>query len=69
VKVDLDPVLSPDGSSDQLLARANKIVFGGMASAETLSTVKSELQGLEKPEERRAVALALLIGSPEFQRQ
>jgi uncharacterized protein (DUF1800 family) len=69
VKVDLAPVLTADGSADQLLARANQVVFGGNASAETLSTVRSELSGIEKPDERRTVALALLIGSPEFQRQ
>jgi uncharacterized protein (DUF1800 family) len=69
VKVDLDPVLSSEGNADKVLSRANNVVFGGTASAETLATVRAELEGLEKPEERRAVALALLIGSPEFQRQ
>ena len=44
-------------------------LLGVAANSPTLSLVREELQGLEAGEPRRAAAVALLIGSPEFQRQ
>jgi hypothetical protein len=57
------------GTPEQALARAEQRVLGGPASAETRRAIATELEHLERPRQRELTALALLIGSPEFQRQ
>jgi len=58
----------PDGGSE-LLPKASALLLGGRARPETLAAVERALAGLDDPAERRAVAVALLVGSPEYQRQ
>jgi uncharacterized protein (DUF1800 family) len=57
------------GTPEQALARAEQRVLGGPASAETRRAIATELEHLDRPRQRELTALALLIGSPEFQRQ
>ena len=59
--------LTPD--FDAQLTRFGCQLLGIAPNSPTLTLVKAELRGLETPEQRRAAAIALLIGSPEFQRQ
>ncbi len=68
VKVDLDALL-PRSKEGDLLGGANAALLSGQATPETLRIVGHELEGALDFEQRRALALALLLGSPEFQRQ
>jgi hypothetical protein len=34
-----------------------------------LQVIREQLESVDEPKQRRAVAVALLVGSPEFQRQ
>jgi hypothetical protein len=52
-----------------LVAEANRVLLGGSASAKTLDAVTAALDGIKQPDRRRELTLALLLGSPEFQRQ
>jgi hypothetical protein len=44
-------------------------LFAGQPEPDTVRIVEHELLSVEDFEQRRALAVALLIGSPEFQRQ
>ncbi len=66
--LDLDALL-PKAREAELLRSASALLFAGQASPATLELVGRELEGVSDFEERRALALALLLGSPEFQRQ
>ncbi|MCC6903132.1 MAG: DUF1800 domain-containing protein [Polyangiaceae bacterium] len=52
-----------------LVPRANALLLAGSARKATLAAVDGALAGLDDPDERRTVAVALLVGSPEYQRQ
>jgi len=54
---------------DALVAAINERVFGGFGSPETLAILHEEASRAHTPEEARATALALALGSPEFQRR
>jgi uncharacterized protein (DUF1800 family) len=58
-----------DGDLDQLITRFGGSMLGLGADSRTLKLVHEELSSLPDPEQKRAAAVALLIGSPEFQRQ
>ncbi|MDF3064638.1 MAG: hypothetical protein K0R38_239 [Polyangiaceae bacterium] len=51
------------------LARFGSSVLGLPESSRTLRLVQEEVSTLSEPEQRRAAAVALILGSPEFQRQ
>jgi hypothetical protein len=44
-------------------------LLGLAPNSPTLRLVSEQIRGLEATAQRRAAAVALLIGSPEFQRQ
>jgi uncharacterized protein (DUF1800 family) len=52
-----------------LVNRLGAQLLGLSATSPTLGLVREEVSAVEDPEKRRATAVALLIGSPEFQRQ
>jgi uncharacterized protein (DUF1800 family) len=52
-----------------LVEEANRALLAGSASERTLDAVTRALEGVKQPERRRELTLALLLGSPEFQRQ
>lgn len=58
---------SADASS--LVTRLGQQLLAMPPDSRTLAVVRGELAGIADAEQRRAVAVALLIGSPEFQRQ
>lgn len=67
VELDLDKVLSAKG--DELVPRASALLLGAPVRERTLATLKNAVAGLDDPEARRAIVVALLVGSPEYQRQ
>jgi uncharacterized protein (DUF1800 family) len=58
-----------DAEDDQLLASCEQQVLGQPARAVTHDAIAAELATLPRRRQRRLLALALLVGSPEFQRQ
>jgi hypothetical protein len=59
--------LGPD--LDAALSRFGRALLGVSESSRTLQLVREEVSALPDPEQRRAATVALLLGSPEFQRQ
>jgi uncharacterized protein (DUF1800 family) len=61
--------LLPNAESEALLRRLDELLLQGRASARTLAVVGERLEELREPRMRRELALALFVGSPEFQRR
>jgi hypothetical protein len=60
----------PAGSDvSQLITRFGGSMLGLAPESRTLALVNQQVESLQDPQQKRAVAVALLIGSPEFQRQ
>ncbi|HEY6079301.1 MAG TPA: DUF1800 domain-containing protein [Polyangiaceae bacterium] len=61
----------PSGPADasSLVARLGEQLLALPPDSHTLAVVRGELAGIADADQRRAVAVALLVGSPEFQRQ
>jgi uncharacterized protein (DUF1800 family) len=53
----------------EIVQRLTRLLFEGSASERTAAIVESEILTLHDPKARRSAAVALLVGSPEFQRQ
>jgi Protein of unknown function (DUF1800) len=68
-QLELDPLLPLELGASELTTRAGELLLGADASPKTLDAVREELAGVDDASERRALAVALLVGSPEFQRQ
>ena len=68
-RLDLGSAMPTATDPTELVERVNRLVFGGTAKPETLRVVAERIQGLTSPEDQRTVALALALGSPEFQYQ
>ncbi len=68
VDVDLDRVL-PLEPAATIAERAETLIFGGQLPKKARATISAEVSQVEDPKQRRALALALLLGSPNFQRQ
>lgn len=66
VRMDLSQSLATDDPA-ALVDRVNQLVFGGLGRPETLAIILERVRGVESPNDRRTVALALALGSPEFQ--
>lgn len=64
-----DETFPPDGNLSELVTRFGASLLGLAPDSRTLSVVRDEMAKLQEPSQRRAAAVALLIGSPEFQRQ
>jgi hypothetical protein len=64
-----DQTLPPSDSGPELVTRLGARLLGAAPDSRALSIVRDELVSLSDPEQRRAAAVALLVGSPEFQRQ
>jgi uncharacterized protein (DUF1800 family) len=62
--------LLPDTATPvELVERLSALLFAGTENARTREIARSELEKLGEPGSRRGVAVALFVGSPEFQRQ
>ena len=57
------------GDLNEQVTRFGSALLGLTPDAKTLQLVREELGHVEGPQQRRAAAVALLFGSPEFQRQ
>jgi len=68
VSVNLDAYLPIGLSAQELAERTNQLVLHGTASAHTIEAIARHVADLT-PEQARTVAVALALGSPEFQRQ
>jgi uncharacterized protein (DUF1800 family) len=67
VTLDLDGVL-PDPEKD-IAKRTARHLFGESASPKLVQLLESETSNVAGGEEKRALAIALSLGSPEYQRQ
>jgi uncharacterized protein (DUF1800 family) len=50
-------------------AKLGESLLGLPGNSRTLQVIREQLESVAEPKQRRAVAVALLVGSPEFQRQ
>lgn len=57
------------GDSGELVTLLGARLWGARPESSTLAVVREEVRAIQDPEQQRAVAVALLVGSPEFQRQ
>lgn len=69
LEVPWDERLPLGADLDARLTRFGCELLGVAADAPTLKVVREQLRGVEALEQRRSLAVALLVGSPEFQRQ
>ncbi len=67
--VSLDSLIPVTGDYDELVRRVNAVVLGGQASDRTLRTIRRQVADLPNTVNARAMAVALALGSPDFQRQ
>jgi uncharacterized protein (DUF1800 family) len=66
---EVEQTLPATSSVPNLVSSLNQVLFVGADSARTERVVSAQLARLEEPEARRAAAIALFVGSPDFQRQ
>jgi uncharacterized protein (DUF1800 family) len=69
IRMDIGWSLPTAKDPAELVERVNRIVFGGTAKPETMRVISERISGLSSSEDQRTVALALALGSPEFQYQ
>jgi len=67
--IDWDRTLPVSADPEDLVQRLGVLLFAGGADPRALALVRQELRALSDPHDQRAAAIALLVGSPEFQRQ
>ncbi len=59
--------LQPD--AERFVARLGERLLGADSSSRTVRLIQDEVKGVTDPAQLRAAAVALFVGSPEFQRQ
>jgi uncharacterized protein (DUF1800 family) len=69
LRIDWDELAPLSLPAPELVARLSSHLFEGDTDERTRSLVEAEIAGLDDPNARRSAAVALLVGSPEFQRQ
>jgi uncharacterized protein (DUF1800 family) len=69
VTIDLTAVVPLAEDTDQLIDAVDDRLLGGRMSATTRAVLRRELESLPDVASRRALAVGLAIGGPEFQRQ
>jgi hypothetical protein len=69
LRVSWRELLPPEADASSLVTRVGEQLLALPPESRTLVLVRSELAGVPDAEQRRALAVALLVGSPEFQRQ
>jgi uncharacterized protein (DUF1800 family) len=58
-----------ESEPEALVARGNRSLLGGAGTEQTLGAIQSALEAQQDVRDRRRLAAALFLGSPEFQRQ
>lgn len=69
VAIDLERVVPLTDDGDELVRRVDVALLEGSMSARTRETIRREIDTLPDAHARRAMAVGLALGSPEFQRQ
>ncbi|HEY2824166.1 MAG TPA: DUF1800 family protein, partial [Gemmatimonadales bacterium] len=67
--VDLAVLFPSAGDADALTNAVNAAVLNGTATPNTLRVLKAQVSNVDSPEMARTLAVALALGSPEFQKQ
>ncbi len=69
ITVDLDQVVSVTADIETLIDAVDERILSGLMSPSTRQVIRDELADVGDPSARRALAVGLAIGGPEFQRQ
>jgi hypothetical protein len=69
LRIDWDALADASLPPAELVERLSSRLFEGRANERTRGIVAAEIAVLDEPNARRTAAVALLVGSPEFQRQ
>ena len=69
VVVDLDALIPATSDYDALVGRVGAVILGGQAGDHTLSTIRRQIEDMRNPVNARAMAVALALGSPDFQKE
>lgn len=68
-KVDLERLFSGAEGVDGLVQRVSDVILAGNARPKTLEILHDELARVDDSQDRKALAVALALGSPDFQAQ
>jgi uncharacterized protein (DUF1800 family) len=69
VSADLDALVPPTGDYDELVRRVAAVILGGQGSAQTLQTIRQQIGDMPNHVNARNMAVALALGSPDFQKE
>ncbi len=69
VVVSLDSLIPVTGDYDELVREVNATILGGRGSDHTLQTIRQQIGDMPNRTNARAMAVALALGSPDFQRE
>lgn len=69
VKVDLEGVVPATADRTALVDAVDRVLLAGTMTARTREVILKELEEVGDPVQRRALAIGLVLGGPEFQRQ
>lgn len=69
VRVDLDRVVPLGAAPEALVAAVDRAILNGTMTDRTRRVILEQLAGISDPVQARALAVALALGGPEFQRQ
>ena len=69
IAVDLNQVVPVGAETDALIDAVDERILAGSMSPTTRRVIREELREVNDPTARRALAVGLAIGGPEFQRQ
>jgi uncharacterized protein (DUF1800 family) len=69
VSEDLDSLVPVTGDYDALVDRVGAVILGGQARPATLRTIRQQIADLPNQRNARNLAVALALGSPDFQKE
>jgi uncharacterized protein (DUF1800 family) len=69
VQINLDDIVAAAGDTKQLIAALDTAILGGTMTARTRAVLHDELRDVRAAGTARALAVGLVLGGPEFQRQ
>lgn len=67
--VELERLFGGVDGADAVVRRINDVVLAGNGSTHTLDTIRDEIEHVVDPDQQKALAVALALGSPDFQKQ
>ena len=69
VATDLDSLVPVTPDYDALVSRVGAVILGGQGSARTLQTIREQIGDMPNQRNARNMAVALALGSPDFQKE